>query len=188
MPTFDAKTTALVLIDLQNGIVTGTREPRSGDAVVAAAKALAGKFRAAGALVVLVRVGWSADFGDALRQPVDAPTARPDGGMPAGWMDFADGLQQPTDVIVQKRNWGAFYGTELDVLLRRRGISTVVIGGIATNFGVDSTARQAWERNYSVVIAEDVCTTVSSAAHDLAVKLIFPRIGRVVQSGGITLD
>lgn len=188
MPTLDAKTSALVLIDLQNGITAGPREPRSGDVVVATAKTLADRFRAAGALVVLVRVGWAADFGDALRQAVDAPTARPEGGMPAGWVDFAPGLQQPTDIVIQKRNWGAFYGTELDVILRRRGISTVVIGGIATNYGVDSTARQAWERNYNVVIAEDVCTTVSAAAHDLAVKLIFPRIARVAQSRDIALD
>jgi nicotinamidase-related amidase len=45
---------------------------------------------------------------------------------------------------VTKHQWGAFYGTDLDVQLRRRGIQTIVLGGVATNIGVESTARQAW--------------------------------------------
>jgi nicotinamidase-related amidase len=187
MIDLDPTTTALVLIDLQNGIVGMNLAPRSGPEVLAAGTSLAGLFRAAGAKVVLVRVAFAEDYGDALRQPVDAPMQRPAGGLPPGWSDFPDGLAAPGDIVVTKRNWGAFYGTELDVLLRRRGIGTVVLGGIATNFGVESTARQAWERGYAVVVVEDACATMSAALHEMAIKSIFPRISRVTTADQIRL-
>jgi nicotinamidase-related amidase len=81
--------------------------------------------------------------------------------------------------VITKRQWGAFYGTELDLQLRRRGIRTIVIGGIATNFGVESTARDAFERGYEQVFAEDAMSSVSAEAHRFAVSVVFPRIGRV---------
>ena len=80
MTTFGPRTTALVLIDLQNGILGMPLAPRSGAEVLATATDLAARFRAAGAAVVPVHVGWSADFADALKQPVDRPMPRPAGG------------------------------------------------------------------------------------------------------------
>jgi len=185
MIELDPRTTALVLIDLQNGIVGRPLAPRSGADVAATAKALAQRFRTADALVVLVRVGWSAGFGDALSQPVDEPMPRPAGGLPAGWSEPIDGLAEPGDIQIVKQQWGAFYGTGLDLQLRRRGIETVVLGGIATNFGVESTARQAWEHGYAVVLAEDACASLSAELHGMAIRHIFPRIARVVQSADI---
>jgi nicotinamidase-related amidase len=182
MINLDPKTTTLILIDLQKGIVGRPTQPHSGAAVLETAKHLAEKFRAAGALVTLVRVTWSDDFGDALNQPVDQPMQRPEGGFPSGWDEIADGLAQPGDLRITKRQWGAFYGTELDLQLRRRGIQTIVLGGIATNFGVESTAREAWERKYNVVIAEDATSTFSAELHNVAIRYIFPRISRIVQS------
>ncbi|WP_264779078.1 isochorismatase family protein, partial [Gluconobacter sphaericus] len=75
------------------------------------------------------------------------------------WAELVDGLAEPTDLRVTKRQWGAFYGTDLDLQLRRRGISTIVLGGIATNLGVESTARAAHEHGYNVVLATDVMST-----------------------------
>ena len=189
MPThavYDAKTTALVLIDLQKGIVPQPLQPRGGADVVAAAKVLAGRFRAAGAPVVLVHVTWAKDYKDWPATPVDMPIARPQGGMPEGSDHFVDGLRHDGDIVVTKRNWGAFHGTDLDLQLRRRGIRTIVLGGIATNFGVESTARNAYELNYALVIAEDCCATVSTEMHDLAVTRIFPRLSRVMKSTDVT--
>ncbi len=183
--TLSSQTTALVLIDLQNGIVNAPREPRSGADVVAAAKRVAERFRAAGAPVVLVHVDFAPDYADALKQPVDEPTPRPEGGLPPGYAEFAPALPHETDIIIRKRNWGAFYGTALDLLLRRRGIRTIVLGGIATNFGVESTAREAWERAYEVVVLEDLCASATAEMHTLSVKSILPRIARVRQSGDI---
>jgi nicotinamidase-related amidase len=178
MPSFDPRTTALVLIDLQNGIVAMPLQPRSGPAVVAAGKALAETFRAAQAPVVLVNVAWAPDFGDAPPSNVDQPL-RAAGGMPPDWSKLVDGLAQPSDLRVTKHQWGAFTGTDLDVQLRRRGIRTIVLGGIATNFGVESTARSGWELGYSLVLAEDAMSAPTAEMHAFAVQRIFPRLGRV---------
>ena len=187
MPDLDPRPTALVLIDLQNGIVAMPTVPRSGAEVLATAKALADAFRAAGAPVVLVSVDFAADFADAPPHNVDEPLQGPPGGFPAGWTDLAEGLRQPSDLHVVKRQWGAFYGTDLDLQLRRRGITTIVLGGIATNFGVESTARQAWEMNYDLVLVEDATATRTIELHELAVRHIFPRLARVVAAKDVRL-
>jgi len=187
MIELDAKSTALVLIDLQNGILGQSLGPSSGGEVLDVGKVLAGRFRAVRAPVVLVNVGWSTDYADALHQPVDRPVQRPEGGFPPAWSALAEGLAQPGDLFLTKHHWGAFHGTELDLQLRRRGIRTIVLGGVATNFGVESTARQAWERGYAVVLAKDACTSVSAELHEMAVGQIFPRISRVVVSADIAL-
>jgi nicotinamidase-related amidase len=183
----DPRKTALVLIDLQNGIVGAERAPYSGPQVVGVATALAEKFRAAGAPVVLVNVAFAADFADALRQKVDQPTPVPEGGLPSGWSDIVEGLAQPGDIRVTKQQWGAFYGTNLDDQLRRRGVDTIVLGGIATNIGVESTARQAFERNYTLVLVEDATTSVSTDMHVFSMTRILPRLSRIAKAADIEL-
>jgi nicotinamidase-related amidase len=187
MIELNPETTALVLIDLQKGIVSRPVAPHSGAEVVERATALAATFRSADALVVLVNVAFAKNFADAVRVPVDSPMQLPPGGIPDDFAEFADGLAAPTDVRVTKHQWGAFFGTDLDVQLRRRGIKTVVLGGIATNVGVESTARQAWERNYELVIAEDITSGRSADMHDFAVTKIFPMISRVAKVADIRL-
>jgi nicotinamidase-related amidase len=187
MMELDPKTTAVVLIDLQKGIMGRELFPHTGEQVVKRAGELADRFRGAGGTVALVKVRWSLDFKDALRQPVDQPFTPPPGGFPAHFSELVDGLEKSGDILITKRQWGAFYGTELDLQLRRRGIQTIVLGGVATNMGVESTARQAWELGYSLVIVEDVTSSRSKEMHDFAVRHIFPRIGRVVGSEDISL-
>ncbi len=184
MLELDPHTTALVLIDLQKGIAGRQVAPRSGGDVVAAGKVLAERFRSAAALVVLVNVAFAADFADAPRSIVDEPMQLPPGGVPA---DFAEGLAQPSDLRITKRSWGAFHGTELDLQLRRRGIRTIVLGGIATNFGVESTAREGWQHGYDVVVAEDATATMTAELHDVAITHILPRLARVRPVADITL-
>ena len=179
MLRLEPKSTALVMIDLQQGIVGRELAPRSGPEIVALARTTAASFRAAGAKVVWVRVRWAEDFGDAPRAPVDVAMPRPAGGYPADFSDLAAGLAEPGDLHVVKRQWGAFYGTELDLHLRRRGIETVALGGIATNFGVESTARAAWEHGYAVVVLEDLCASLTAEMHEFAVGRVFPRLSRV---------
>ncbi|MET0406738.1 MAG: hydrolase [Hyphomicrobium sp.] len=187
MIMLDPNTTALVLIDLQNGIYTRPLAPRAGSEIVERATGLAGRFRSAGGTVVLVNVAFARDFADALRKPVDSPMQSPPGGFPDDFSELANGLAAPTDVRVTKRQWGAFHGTDLDDQLRRRGIDTIVLGGIATNLGVESTARQAWERNYAVVIAEDLTASRTAEMHSFAVTTIFPMISRVTNVADIEL-
>ena len=187
MLNLSAATTALILIDLQKGIVGLPTQPYSGAAVLDRGQEMARRFRAAKAPVVLVNVAFAADFADALKTPVDQPPQLP-AGLPEGWMELADGLAEPSDIRITKRQWGAFYGTELDLQLRRRGVTTVVIGGIATNIGVESTARAAHEHGYAVVLAEDATSARSSAQHSFAFEHIFPKLGRVAKANDIALQ
>ncbi len=184
MLTLDRTRSALVLIDLQEGILPFAGGPYTGEQVVARAGRLADGFRQAGAPVILVRVGWSPDFADAPKQPVDQPT--PGGALPDNWLAFPSQLGvQDGDIRIIKRQWGAFYGTDLDLQLRRRGINTIILGGISTNIGVESTARNAWELGYELVLVEDICSAHNKEQHDNSMQNIFPRIGRVRSSSDV---
>ena len=183
----DPNTSALVLIDLQMGIIAAPVAPHSAAEVLARAQTLAGRFRDAHAPVVLVRVEFAADFADAPRQIVDEPM-RVAGPLPVGWSDFAAGLAAPGDLLITKRQWGAFYGTELELQLRRRGVKTLVVGGISTNFGVESTARQGWELGFDIVAVEDLCASRSADMHAFAISHIFPRLARVVTSADLAFS
>jgi nicotinamidase-related amidase len=178
--TIDPRKTALVLIDLQRGIVGRPSAPQAGPAVVRNAVRLAARFRALGGAVVLVRVAFQPDYKDVLRPPADGATPFDPSKYPANWADVVPELgPEPGDLVITKRQWGAFHGTELDLQLRRREVRTIVLGGISTNIGVESTARSAFEHGYAQILVEDAMASHSAEAHDFAVKQIFPRIGQV---------
>jgi nicotinamidase-related amidase len=174
---FDPKSTALVLIDLQHGIVGRPLAPHSAADAISRAAQLAAALRAKGGTVAYVRV----DVAQVLHLPVDAPTRDPSAPPPPAIASeiVPESGYQPTDLLITKRQWGAFYGTELDQQLRRRRIRTIVLGGIATNFGVESTARAAFDRGYELIFVDDAMSSVSATAHEFAVQNIFPRMGRV---------
>ncbi len=177
-PIIDKSNTALVVIDLQKGIVGRQTAPHPADVVVRNAAALAAAFRQNGLPVFLVRVRPSPDGKDALRPLADA--AMPAQTPPPDWADLVPELgPKPGDFVITKHQWGAFYGTELDLEFRRRGIATMVLCGISTNFGVESTARFAYEYGYQQIFAEDAMAAMSAEEHGLTVTKIFPRIGRV---------
>lgn len=173
----DPRTTAIVVIDLQKGIVQMPGTPHSPQEVIANSVRILDAARAAGAQPVLVHVAFAADWRDALQMPVDEPM-RATADMPKDWTELLPELKQaPGDIVVLKKQWGAFYGTGLDLQLRRRGLKTIVLCGIATEFGVESTARDAYERGYELVFAEDAMTGRNGHANSIA--NIFPRLGRV---------
>ncbi|MGW3017036.1 isochorismatase family protein [Streptomyces longwoodensis] len=164
----DPARTALVLVDLMDRIVALPLEPHKGTDVLATAETLADAFRSAGALVVLVRV----ERPGVTEQP-------PGSGLVAG-------LSSPGDVEVVKRTVGAFQGTGLDDVLRGRGVTTVVFGGIATNLGVESTARAAADLGYDLLFVEDAMTALTGAEHEASVRLDFPRLGTVVRAAEVS--
>lgn len=188
MITLSSSDTALVIVDLQNAVMAQAVEPRPSSAVLANCKLLADRFRAAGAPVILLNVSFASDFADVLKSPVDRASPAAKGHLIENWSELADGLAQPGDLRIIKRQWGGFYGTELDLQLRRRGVRTVVIGGVATNFGVESTARSAHEHGYAPVLVEDACASLSADLHDFAFTQIFPFLGRVATVDDIVLD
>jgi nicotinamidase-related amidase len=150
----------LVLIDLMPRIIALDTAPLTGQEVLDRCTALAQATRAVGGLVVNVRV----------ERPGVA--VQPDGS----------GLaleQQPGDVEIVKRTVGAFHQTGLDDVLRKHGIKTVVLAGIATNFGVESTGRAADEHGYDTVYISDAMTGLDGAAHEFAVSYVFPKFGMV---------
>jgi nicotinamidase-related amidase len=175
--TLDPRT-ALVLIDLQKGI-TSMPTIESGDVIVQRAASLAKVFRERELPVVRVRVAFSPDGGDVLRARVDAPPPGP-AQRPPDWSDLREEIGTgPHDIIITKRQWDAFFGTELDLQLRRRRITGIVLAGISTSIGVESTARHGRELNYEIAIARDAVTDTVREAHENSLTRIFPRLGQV---------
>jgi len=175
----DPHRTAVVVIDLQKGITGLQGAPHTTPSVIANCVALLDAARGAGAQPVLVHVGFSQNWADSLRVACDEPM-RTSNAMPPDWIEFISELNiQPADVLILKHQWGAFYGTDLELQLRRRGLSTIILCGIATEFGVESSARDAYERGFEQVFAEDAMTARSTESHANAVTHIFPRIGCV---------
>ena len=176
--SIDKSKTALVVIDLQKGIVNRDAKPYTTELVVKNAAMLADVFRKNNMPVFLVRVTPSPDGKDALHPVADTPrqTQTP----PLDWAEIVPELgPKESDFVITKHQWGAFYGTELGLQLQRRGITTIVLCGISTNIGVESTARFAYEYGYNQIFAEDAMTAMSEEEHNNSVTKTFPRIGLV---------
>lgn len=168
LTTLDAHI-ALIVVDLQKGIVAlPTAHPIA--TVVQNARALADAFRGHGLPVVLVNVAGGA--------PGRTEQARRLGELPDDWTGLVAELdRQPQDHTVTKRTWGAFTGTDLAQHLKKLGVTQVVIAGVATSIGVESTARQAHELGFNVALAIDAMTDMSPEAHLNSITRIFPRLG-----------
>ncbi|HEY1558116.1 MAG TPA: isochorismatase family protein [Kofleriaceae bacterium] len=169
-------TTALVVIDLQRGIVGLPTAHPIADIVANAAK-LARAFRERGLPVVLVNVAGGAPGRSDAKQPAFTP--------PPDWTELVPELdRQPSDLVATKLTWGAFHGTSLDMQLRRRGVTQIVLCGVATSIGVESTARAAHEHGYHVALVSDAMTDLVLETHTNSIERIFPRLGEV----GTTAD
>jgi len=161
--------TALIVIDLQKGIVGfPTVHPIGG--VLASATVLTAAFRRRGLPVVLVNVTGVA--------PGRTERSHSLEGLPTDWADLVPELNaQPNDLLVTKRTWGAFTNTDLKARLKALGVTQLVLAGVATSIGVESTARHAYELGFNVTLALDAMTDLSLEAHDNSVARIFPRLG-----------
>jgi nicotinamidase-related amidase len=150
--------------------------PHSAPEILERANRLAQAMRSHGGTVVYVRV----DFNDFLRLPVDQPPAIPEGPLPAELSEIvAEAGMLPGDTLVTKRHHGAFARTELESLLRARGVGTVVLCGVSTGVGVEATLRQGTGLGFAFVVAEDACGAMSVEEHEYALKKIFPQLARV---------
>lgn len=161
--------TALVVIDLQKGLANyPTVHPVP--EVVANAARLAAAFRTSGRPVVLVNVTGGA--------PGRTEQQRSLGDLPRDWAEIMPELDpQPGDLRVTKRTWGAFPHTDLEAKLRGAGVTQIVLSGIATSIGVESSAREAYALGFNVTLATDAMTDMDEGAHDNSVRKIFPRLG-----------
>jgi nicotinamidase-related amidase len=171
--------TAIVVIDLQKGIIAREAKPHSTKEVIQNTAQLLKVFRENNMPVFLVRVSSSSDQKDRLSPATDTSWSGA-GKMPDDWSEIVpELLPGASDFIITKKQWGAFYGTELDLQLRRRKIDTIVLCGISTNIGVESTARFAYEYGYNQIFAEDAMSSQSEEEHIHSIEKIFPRIGLV---------
>ncbi|BDI31928.1 hydrolase [Capsulimonas corticalis] len=161
--------TALIVIDLQKGVV-GMPTVHPIAEVITNAGALVSAFRGKGLPVALVNVDAGA--------PGRTEQSRNRGEFPAGWTDLIPELnQQPTDHTVTKRTWGAFTNTDLEEYLKKQGVTQVVVAGVATSIGAESTARCAYELGFHVTLAVDAMTDMNMDAHINSVTRIFPKLG-----------
>lgn len=180
--SFDIARTALVMIDLEHGIVGRQWAPYSGQQVVGNCVLLSQEMRERGGTVIFVRVL----LDQLLPLPADKPShAGSVAPPPEASQLVPEAHVEATDIVITKRQWGAFYGTGLDQLLRRNHIRTIIMAGIATNMGVESTARAAFDRGYELVFAEDAMSSMSAEAHNFACQNLFPVMGRVRSTGHI---
>ena len=167
---------ALIVIDLQKGIVSQAMVPPAEDIVAQAVRLLAA-FRARGLPVVLVNVA-----GRSPSRTENKSAFAP----PADWATLAPDLDvQPTDILVTKYNVGAFYGTGLDRELRRRGVTQVFLCGISTSSGVEATARNAYDRSYNVVSITDAMSETNPEAHEHAIRVQLPKISEVTSTDDV---
>ena len=175
----DPKKTGLVLIDLQGAIAARDTAPYKAADVIARCARLAEAVRNAGGSVFYVHVL----IGEFPQRITDESGPRPSGPLPPGAIEIVpEAGMKEGDILISKRQWGAFNGTSLEQQLRRKGVSTIIMGGIATNMGVESTARAAQDLDYNLVFAEDAMASMSAEWHEFSVKNIFPRMGRVRSS------
>jgi len=160
--------TALIVIDLQKGILAYSTEPPVAEVVTRAA-ALVAAFRRHALPIVLVTV--------AGRPPGRTEQAGPRIEPTPDWLDLLPELdRQPADHLVTKRTPGAFTGTDLEPYLKGRGVTQVVIVGLATSNGVEATARHAYELGFNVTLAIDAMSDTDSEKHQNSITRIFPRL------------
>ena len=186
MLKLEKNTTALIVVDLQHGILTPDPIPFGREQIVHRAAALGQAFEQVGSPIVLTTTNFAPGYADAPKGLADSPWALPKEGLPPHFATLVPEINAlPAAVRLVKRQMSAFFGTELDLQLRRRACKTVVICGVATNMGVEATARAAFDLNYNVVLASDACASVAPGLHDFAMEKILPRIARVRQTNDI---
>ncbi len=169
--------TALVVIDLQKGLAKyPTVHPMAG--VVANTARLADAFRAKQLPVILVTATPSPDGRDWFHGRTEAPSR-----LPPITPEFSELVPElaskPGDILITKRQPNAFFGTELDLQLRRRGITGILLTGVSTSSGVDGTARAAYERAYNISFVSDAITDMDAATHEHVMKKVFPKHGEI---------
>jgi nicotinamidase-related amidase len=162
--------TALIVIDLQKGTVDHPLIHPLAE-IIDRTRKLIDAFRAESLPIVLVNV-----TGRAPGRTEQGP--RSNLSFAEGWSELLPELgQQPSDIVVTKRSWGAFATTDLEARLKAKGVTQVVLTGVATSVGVEATARQAYEQGFHVTLALDAMTDIRGDAHEYSIRNVFPRLG-----------
>lgn len=176
-----------MVIDVQRSQLGRDLAPYPVTRVVSNASRLVSAARAANWLVVYVRSSHLPGGGDEVRTRTDARAHS--ASRPHGWDQLVPELSPlPHEPVTIKRGWDAFYGSDLELQLRRHGVDNVVLCGISTNFGVEGTARAAYDRNFELVFAVDAMSAADERSHEHTLRTVFPRIGRVLSTEAIIAE
>ena len=166
---------ALIVVDLQKSILSRpTAHPI--DPIVQRAATLAEAFRRRGFPVVFV---------NSMAQPPGRTQQqhRSEGQPAADRADLIPQLgRQPGDHFVSKVGWSAFARTDLDAYLKKSAVTQVVILGYSTTVAIESTARQAYDSGYNVLLVSDAITDTNADAHEKSFSLTFPRLGETAKT------
>jgi len=178
----DLAKTALVVIDLQKGIMgTGELKPYSANEIIEKNNQLAESIENTAGLITLVNVDPTT-----MRFLNREGNGKAYGNVPADFTEFVmpiAGDKKAKNVLkVKKHNPGAFFGTDLDLQLRRRGIDTIILTGVATANGVYATALDAYQYGYDVIVVEDACGDREEELHHIFFDKLFPKIGQTIQT------
>jgi ureidoacrylate peracid hydrolase len=188
----DPKTTALVLIEYQNDFTTeggalhaGVKPVMESTNMLANTVHAAARARAAGVTVMFVPISFAEGFREITPEPygilkgvVDA-NAFVRGSWGAEIVDLLSPESQ--DIIIEgKRGLDTFASTNLDFILRSRGIKTLVVAGFLTNCCVESTARTGYEKGFSVVALSDCAATLSQEEQRFTFEKNLPMFARIL--------
>lgn len=179
----DPKTTALLVMDYQNGIIGMVSD---GQTLLAQAKRALATVRERGGHVGYVRVAFTEADADAMPERnkmfqflksgremfhADAPTTQ----------IHADVAPQNGDIVVRKTRVGPFLTTDLEAQLKARGITTLILAGISTSGVVLSTVREAADRDYALYVLADACGDREENVHNVLMGDVFPRQADVIK-------
>lgn len=178
--------TALVLIDLQKGIVKAALAHPVED-ILNKSVQLINAFRNTHLPIVIVNVNpvgasWTKARVEKPSIPQNTITQTiAKVAMPLlGSTDIVpEVITQPTDIFITKKTWNAFYNTGLHDELQKKNVTEIILAGVATSIGVEGTARAASELGYNIAFATDAMTDRVLDAHNNSINYIFPRIGEL---------
>ena len=183
--TIDPANSALLLQDLQNELLKGDRPvvPLNGEQLIANCRKLLVKAREVGMPVVHVRVSRRPDLKDAPRPPLGASggtTGAPSliEGTPGSEV-VAELAPEPDDVVITKHTTSPFNTTDIEVYLRRFGVTTLILTGYSTTGVVEGSLRDARDKDYDCVVVRDCCAAGTLLEHDTCMDVVFPRMAWV---------
>jgi nicotinamidase-related amidase len=196
----DPKTTAVVLIEYQNDFTSeggalhgAVQEVMEQTGMIENTRKLVETARAAGATIVHAPITFAPGYGELAQHPYGILKGVVDSTafVKGEWgSEIVDALSpQEGDVIVEgKRGLDTFATTNLDFILRARGITTIALGGFLTNCCVESTMRTGYEKGYQVITLSDCVAATSTAEHENAIKFDYPMFSDVMTSGALVQE
>lgn len=182
-PTIDPKTSALLVMDFQNGIVAMVPEDKEG--LLSRTASLVEDARKAGMPVIYVVVAFRPGYPEISPQNQSFSAIRGTGRFESGTPETAvhDAVApKPGEVIVTKHRVSAFAGTDLDMILRAHGVKTLILAGISTSGVVLSSVRHAADADYRIIVVSDCCADRDPEVHRVLTEKIFPSQTTVVKA------